>query len=82
MGGGGGHFKQENVYFGYILVYSGGNFSLISSSVLINIYKMDFDTKAFDIILVIFQMNVIFQQNIFFNTIMIVSMKNLFICFF
>jgi hypothetical protein len=27
-----------------------------------NIYKMDFDTKDFDIILVIFQMNVIFQH--------------------
>jgi len=45
----------------------GGIFSLISSSVFINIYKMDFDTKAFDIILVIFQMNVSFQQNVFFQ---------------
>ncbi len=58
-----GHFKQKNVFFrGVYLGTSWGNFSLISSSVLINI-EMDFDTKASNIILVIFQMEVNFQQN-------------------
>ncbi len=34
----GGHFKQEDLLlFGYILYYFGGMFSLISSSILINI---------------------------------------------
>jgi hypothetical protein len=34
----GGHFKQEIVlFFGYILYYFGGMFSLTSSSILINI---------------------------------------------
>jgi len=28
---------------------------------------MDFDTKAFNIIFVIFQMRIIFQQNVFFQ---------------
>jgi len=31
--------------------------------------------KAFNIILVIFQMKVIFQQNVFFNTLMLIWMK-------
>jgi hypothetical protein len=62
-------FRQENVHFG-------GSFSLISSSVLINIW-MDFDTKSFNTILVIFQIKVIFPQNVFFNTFMFVWMKNL-----
>jgi hypothetical protein len=35
---GGGRFRQKNwTIFGYILVYFGGNFSLISSSMMINI---------------------------------------------
>jgi hypothetical protein len=36
-----------------------------------------FDTKASKIILVIFQMRIFFQQNVFFNIIMFVWMKNL-----
>jgi len=33
--------------------------------------------KAFNIILVIFQMKVIFQQNVFFNTLMLIWMKKI-----
>jgi hypothetical protein len=33
----GGHFGQEMFFFGYILFYFGGSFSLISSSILMNI---------------------------------------------
>jgi len=64
----GGHFSQENIvlFFGYILVYFEGSFSLISYSVLIT-YKMDFDSKASNIILIIFQMEITFQQHVFFQ---------------
>jgi hypothetical protein len=59
---GGGHFRQKNIvfFFGYIWVVFGGSFSLIS-------YKMDFDTKASSIILIVFQIKIIFQQNVFFQ---------------
>jgi hypothetical protein len=44
--------------------------------------KMNFDTKASNIILVIFQMKLNFQQNIFFQfTLTFVWMKNLPRCF-
>jgi hypothetical protein len=44
---------------------------------------MDFDTKAFNIILVIFQMNVIFQQTLFLNIVMhVFKMKNFIQMFF
>jgi hypothetical protein len=58
-------------------VYFGGNVYLISSSILINILN-GFWYKASNIILVIFQMKVFFQQNVFFNTLMFIWMKNLF----
>jgi hypothetical protein len=75
----GGHFRQENIvlFFGYILVYFEGSFSLISYSVLIT-YKMDFDTKASNIILIIFQIKITFQQNVLFeHTYVYLNEKNI-----
>jgi len=43
---------------------------------------MNFDTKASNIIIVVFQMKVGFQQTFFLNIIMIVWMKNLIQMFF
>jgi hypothetical protein len=62
-------FGQENVFFGV-------TFHIILGVVFINFhlafwktYKMDFDTKVSNIIFVIFQMKVIYQQNVFFQHI-------------
>jgi len=62
----GGHFRQENVVFFF------RTFCIILGVVFLWFYlvfwltcKMDFDTKAFNIILVIFQMKLMFQQTFF-----------------
>jgi hypothetical protein len=42
---------------------------------------MDFNTKSSNIIIVIFQMKVIFNNMFFFNTFMLIWMNNLSKCF-
>ncbi len=58
--------KKINSSFSIFYIILGGNISLISSSILINISN-DFGTKASNIIFVIFQMKIIFQQTFFFQ---------------
>jgi hypothetical protein len=53
--------KKINSSFSIFYIILGGNISLISSSILINISN-DFGTKASNIIFVIFQMKIIFQH--------------------
>ncbi len=67
----GGLFKAKKNFFGGIL---GGNFPLIHL-VFWLIYKMNFDTKASTIIFVIFQMKVIFQQNVFSTHLCLLEWK-------